>query len=106
MTNQNDQRSIRIEVVLAMPERQALVSLEVAVGSTLAEAIEQSGLPESFEDFELNAAEVGIFGRKASMEEVLRDGDRLEIYRPLIVDPKEMRRQLARKQAKDSGRKT
>jgi putative ubiquitin-RnfH superfamily antitoxin RatB of RatAB toxin-antitoxin module len=100
VTHQNDQPGIRIEVVLAMPERQALVSLEVTVGSTLADAIEQSGLPDSFEGFELNAAEVGIFGRKTSMEQVLRDGDRVEIYRPLIIDPKEMRRQLAQKQAK------
>lgn len=104
MTSNNDLHSIRIEVVLAMPEQQALVSLVVALGSTLADAIEQSGLSDSFEGFELNAAEVGIFGHKASMEQVLRDGDRVEIYRPLIIDPKEMRRQLARKQAKGAGK--
>ena len=83
-----------------MPGRQELVALEVASGSTLADAIAQSGLPEMFEGFELDPAKVGIFGQKASLEQVLRDGDRVEIYRPLIVDPKEARRQRALKQAK------
>ena len=83
-----------------MPERQELVALEVTAGSTLADAITQSGLPEMFEEFELDPAKVGIFGHKASLDQVLRDGDRVEIYRPLIADPKEVRRQRALKQAK------
>ncbi len=86
--------------MLAMPGRQELVALEVASGSTLADAIAQSGLPEMFEGFELDPAKVGIFGQKASLEQVLRDGDRVEIYRPLIADPKEARRQRALIQAK------
>ena len=86
--------------MLAMPERQELVALEVASGSTLADAIAQSGLPEMFDGFELDPAKVGIFGQKASLEQVLRDGDRVEIYRPLIADPKEARRQRALIQAK------
>ena len=100
MTNQSKPQSVRIEVVLAMPGRQELVALEVASGSTLADAIAQSGLPEMFEGFELDPAKVGIFGQKASLEQVLRDGDRVEIYRPLIADPKEARRQRALIQAK------
>ena len=83
-----------------MPERQELVALEVTAGSTLADAITQSGLPEMFEEFELDPAKVGIFGHKASLDQVLRDGDRVEIYRPLIADPKEVRRQRALKRAK------
>ena len=74
--------------------------LEVATGSTLADAIAQSGLPEKFEDFELDLTKIGIFGQKTSPDQVLRDGDRVEIYRPLIADPKEVRRQRALKQAK------
>ena len=74
--------------------------LEVATGSTLADAIGQSGLPEKFEDFELDLTKIGIFGQKTSPDQVLRDGDRVEIYRPLIADPKEVRRQRALKQAK------
>lgn len=100
MTSQGDQQSIRVEVVLAMPDRQELVVLEVTTGSTLADAITQSGLPEMFEDFELDPTRVGIFGQKASPDQVLRDGDRVEIYRPLIADPKEARRQRALMQAK------
>lgn len=83
-----------------MPERQELVALEVSTGSTLADAITQSGLPEMFEEFELDPTRVGIFGQKASPDQVLHDGDRVEIYRPLIADPKEVRRQRALMQAK------
>jgi putative ubiquitin-RnfH superfamily antitoxin RatB of RatAB toxin-antitoxin module len=100
MTGQDTQQGIRVEVVLAMPARQELVVLEVAVGTTLAEAITLSGLPEMFEDFELDLTNVGIFGHKASPEQVLLAGDRVEIYRPLIADPKEVRRQRALAQTK------
>jgi putative ubiquitin-RnfH superfamily antitoxin RatB of RatAB toxin-antitoxin module len=100
MTGQSGQQDIRVEVVLAMPERQELVALEVPAGTTLGDAIMLSGLPEQFEGFELDLAKVGIFGQKAGPEQVLRDGDRVEIYRPLIADPKEVRRQRALKQSK------
>lgn len=100
MTSQNLQPLIKVEVVLAMPERQVLVALEVALGTTVAEAIDQSAVPEMFEGFELDLTRVGIFGNKASPEQVLQAGDRVEIYRPLIADPKEVRRQRAQTQAK------
>jgi putative ubiquitin-RnfH superfamily antitoxin RatB of RatAB toxin-antitoxin module len=100
VTVHKDQQTIRIEVVLAMPDSQELVALEVAAGSTAAGAIAQSGLPEMFESFELNPDMVGVFGQKVSLEQVLQDGDRVELYRPLIADPKEVRRQRAVKQAK------
>ena len=83
-----------------MPGRQALVSLEVAAGTTLAEAIALSGVPEMFEGYELDLNKVGIFGQKANPERVLAAGDRVEIYRSLVADPKEVRRQRALKQAK------
>jgi putative ubiquitin-RnfH superfamily antitoxin RatB of RatAB toxin-antitoxin module len=100
MTAKDDQQYIQVEVVLAMADRQELVVLEVSVGTTLAEAITQSGLSGMFEGFELNLEQVGIFGRKASPEQILQAGDRVEIYRPLIADPKEVRRQRALNQAK------
>lgn len=100
MTAQDDQQTIHVEVVLAMPGRQELVALEVTAGSTLADAIAQSGVIEMFEGFELDTTKAGIFGLKASHDHVLREGDRVEIYRPLIADPKESRRQRALKQAK------
>jgi len=83
-----------------MPERQELVALEVTPGSTVAEAIDQSGLVSKFEGFELDLSRVGIFGHKVSPQQVLRTGDRVEIYRPLIADPKEVRRQRALEQKK------
>jgi len=91
---------IRVEVVLAIPGRQELVSLDVATGTTLAGAIALSGLPEMFEGFELDLKNIGIFGHKVNPEQILRAGDRVEIYRPLIADPKEVRRQRALKQEK------
>lgn len=100
MTGSGNGQKIHVEVVLAMPERQELVSLDVARGTTVAEAINISGLPEMFEGFELDLKSVGVFGQKADPEQVLREGDRVEIYRPLIADPKEVRRQRALKQGK------
>ena len=92
--------SIRVEVVYATSDRQELVALELEPGTTVAEAIERSGLAEKFADFEVDPARVGIFSRKVSIDHVLHDGDRVEIYRLLIADPKEVRRQRARMQAK------
>ena len=100
MKGQGNQQTIHVEVALAMPDRQELIALEVISGSTLADAIAQSGVIEMFEGFELDVTKIGIFGLKASQDQVLREGDRVEIYRPLIADPKESRRQRAVKQAK------
>lgn len=88
-----------IEVVLAMPEKQALIKLDLPAGTKIADAIAQSGLGEMFAGFDIDTAQVGIFGQKASREQVLQAGDRVEIYRPLLADPKETRRQRALKQA-------
>jgi putative ubiquitin-RnfH superfamily antitoxin RatB of RatAB toxin-antitoxin module len=94
-------RSISVEVVFAKAERQELVALQLAAGSTVADAIERSGLAGRFDDFEVDPSRVGIFSRKVTLDQVLRDGDRVEIYRPLIADPKEARRQRALLQEKD-----
>ena len=99
MSHLHDQ-TIQVEVVLAMPGRQELVTLEVAEGTTLAAAITLSGLPELFGGGAVDLANVGIFGRKTNPEQVLQEGDRVEIYRPLIADPKEVRRQRALTQSK------
>lgn len=96
------QKDIHIEVVLAMPERQELTALKVLEGTTLAEAITLSGISERFDSFEPDLSKVGIWGKKTSSGQILREGDRVEIYRPLIADPKEVRRQRALKQAQDS----
>ena len=99
MTADDVAQKISVEVVLAMPERQLLVPVELNNGSTIADAIEQSAVLDEFEGCELDPSRVGIFGRKAAISDTLRDGDRVEIYRPLIADPKESRRQRALRQA-------
>jgi putative ubiquitin-RnfH superfamily antitoxin RatB of RatAB toxin-antitoxin module len=86
---------IWVEVVYALPARQELLRLEVPLGATVAEAIEISGIQKKFDDLEIGPGAVGIFSRKVPMDQVLREGDRVEIYRPLIADPKEARRRRA-----------
>jgi len=95
MTGVSEKLTISVEVVYATRERQELVTLELEKGSTVADAIDHSGLAELFGNFELDDSRVGIFSRKVTPEEILRDGDRVEIYRPLHIDPKEERRQRA-----------
>jgi uncharacterized protein len=87
---------IRVEVVYARPEEQALVALEMPEGTTVREAIERSGILERFPEIDLTRLTVGIFGRVTGPGTVLADGDRVEIYRPLLADPKEVRRSKAK----------
>jgi putative ubiquitin-RnfH superfamily antitoxin RatB of RatAB toxin-antitoxin module len=87
--------NIRVEVAHARPDKQLLLQLEVPAGTTLLEAIELSGITAEFPALEVDPARVGIFGVRARFEDVLRPGDRVEIYRPLIADPKEARRKRA-----------
>lgn len=86
---------IRVEVVLALPERQYLVALDVPVGTTALEAVRTSGLLERSGAPAVAALQLGVFGRPVDALRVLRAGERVEIYRPLKADPKEVRRRLA-----------
>jgi hypothetical protein len=86
-----------VEVVYATPAKQVLIELEVQKGCTVGEAIEQSGIRQAFPGLTVDPAAVGIFSRKVTLERPLRDGDRIEIYRPLQADPKETRRRRAGK---------
>jgi uncharacterized protein len=87
--------SINVEVAYALPEKQIIRAVNVDAGTTLGAAIVQSGIMMDFPDLELEEAKVGIFGKVAAMTTVLSDGDRVEIYRPLVADPKEVRRKRA-----------
>jgi len=89
---------IRVEVVYATPDRQELVVLQMPAGSTVADAIERSGMTEKFAGMEVDQGAVGIFSRKVPMDHVLESGDRVEIYRPLIADPREARRRRANRE--------
>ena len=83
---------IKVEVAYARPDKQLILELMVEPETTLEQAVERSGIEEHFEGFDLASAKVGIFGKLAKKDASLREGDRIEIYRPLIADPKEVRR--------------
>ena len=83
--------TLRIEVAWALPHRQSLVALELPAGSTVADAIAASGLRDELP----SSLDTGIFGKRCPPEELLGDGDRVEIYRELVFDPKESRRRRA-----------
>lgn len=84
--------AVRIEVVYATKSRQELVELSVEVPPTVAEAIRLSGIGARVPDTDLDALDVGIWGRVVSRDTIVSDGDRIEIYRPLQRDPREARR--------------
>ena len=86
---------IKVEVLYALPHEQTLLSVDVAQGTTLADAVKISGMLERYPDINLASNKVGIFGKLSKQDVVLRDKDRVEIYRPLIADPKEVRRKRA-----------
>lgn len=104
--SEND--TIHVEVAYALPEQQAIIEIEVPAGTEALEAARRSGVAEKFEGVDLENAKLGIFGKVISPKQVLREGDRVEVYRPLIADPKEVRKERAarakerRQQQKDA----
>lgn len=85
----------QVEVAYARPDVQVILTVDVDATTTLREAVERSGLLERFPEIELASARMGIFGKLAKPGDTLRPRDRIEIYRPLIADPKEVRKQRA-----------
>lgn len=83
---------ICVEVVYALPERQYLRTVKLESGSTVEQAIQASGLLELRQDINLKSNKVGIYSRPVKLSDIPDDGDRIEIYRPLTADPKELRR--------------
>jgi len=90
---QAENNTIHIEVAYAKPEEQVIISLEVPIGTTAQEAIEKSDILSQFPEIELK--KIGIFSKLSKLNTQLRESDRVEIYRPLIADPKELRKQRA-----------
>jgi uncharacterized protein len=86
---------IRVAVAYVGSSGQFLRSLEVRNGTSVQEALEQSDVLRQFPEIALDGLKVGIFGKAAVLDQVLGDGDRVEIYRPLIADPKESRKRRA-----------
>lgn len=86
---------IMVEVAFALPEKQLIIPVRVHKDCTVQEAIKESGIESKFEEIDLSINDVGIFGKLTTLDTKLRDRDRVEIYRPLIADPKEIRRKRA-----------
>lgn len=91
----SESETIGVEVAYALPDKQAILALQVSPGTTAMEAAAQSGITDKFEGIDLENAKFGIFGSVVSPTQVLKAGDRVEIYRPLIADPKEVRKARA-----------
>ena len=96
-------QQISLEVVYGTPDKQALLEVVVEQGTTVEQAILASGIVKRFPDINLEVLKVGIWNRTCKLTELPKKDDRIEIYRPLIADPKEARRRRAEK-AKDEGR--
>jgi len=92
MTNQ-----LNIELIYPLPEEQILICITVDQGTNIQQAIEQSGILDKYPEIDLIINKVGIFSKAAKLNAILREGDRIEIYRPLIADPKEVRKKKALK---------
>lgn len=92
-----------VEVAFALPERQALLTLSVSTNATVEQIIRQSGILQQFPQIDLLTQKVGVWSRPVKLDDQVSEGDRIEIYRPLIADPKDLRRRRAEK-AKEEGR--
>ncbi len=96
-----DKTMIEIEVAYALPEKQRIYGLKVESGTTVLDAAKQSPVLGDFPEVDIEDAKMGIFGQNVRnpADHVLQEGDRVEIYRPLIADPKAARRKRAEKAA-------
>ncbi len=95
MTEDTSHKNIMVEVAYALPKQQLIIPVNVADGTTAEAAVIASGIIEKFPEIDLATNKLGIFGKLIKSDTVLRHLDRVEIYRPLIADPKEVRRQRA-----------
>ena len=86
---------INVDVCYGLPEKQLLIKVKLSEGSTLQQALEASGILVKHPEIDLKKNKFGVFAKLSKVDTVLRDRDRVEIYRPLIADPKEVRKQRA-----------
>ncbi|MDO6619893.1 MULTISPECIES: RnfH family protein [unclassified Shewanella] len=99
----NDVETFAVDVIYALPTQQKIISVNVLPGTTFIEAVKQSNIVSFFPEIDLAKVKLGVFSRQVKHDEVLVSGQRIEIYRPLIADPKDVRRKRAEK-AKEEGR--
>lgn len=95
--------NINVEVIYALPKEQITFTVNIAQGATAQQVIEASGILNKYPEIELDKNKLGIYSRLIKLDTVVAGGERVEIYRPLIADPKEMRKRRADK-AKEDGR--
>ena len=88
---------IAVTVVYALPEFASEIDVTLRQGATVAEALERSGIAARHPELDLRRCPVGIFGKRVARQSTLADGDRIELYRPLLADPKESRRRRAKR---------
>ncbi|RDX35941.1 RnfH family protein [Kangiella sp. HD9-110m-PIT-SAG07] len=101
---QKSREKISVEVCYALPEQQTLLKVTVDAETTLKDVIELSGILEQHKEIDLAENKVGVFSKPAKLDDTLHDGDRIEIYRPLLIDPKEVRKQRALKAQQEAQR--
>jgi putative ubiquitin-RnfH superfamily antitoxin RatB of RatAB toxin-antitoxin module len=88
---------LEVEIVYALPMRQTILTLNVAAGTTVIQAVAASGIARQHPEIDMKSAVLGIFGKRVGPDTVLKPHDRVEIYRPLLIDPKTARRLRAAK---------
>jgi putative ubiquitin-RnfH superfamily antitoxin RatB of RatAB toxin-antitoxin module len=91
---------LSVEVCYALPDAQTLIVVELPAGATVQQALDASGILKRFPSIDLNTQKVGVFGKLKALDTVLADHDRVEIYRPLLVDPKVSRQRRVEKTRK------
>lgn len=94
-TNKQSGKNILVELVYALPEQQTLLAFTVPEGTTLDQVIDLSGITAHHPELDTDALKVGLFGKISPRTHVMREKDRIELYRPLLADPKEVRKQRA-----------
>ena len=91
----SEEKLIHVEVVYALPHVQRVIKLAITPDTKVQETIEQSGVLEMYPEIDLKKNKVGVYSRNVRLDAMVHDGDRIEIYRPLIADPREIRRKRA-----------
>jgi uncharacterized protein len=94
---------LMVEVAYALPTQQSILTLSVAVDATVEQIINSSGILQQYPEIDLTQQKVGVWSRTVKLTDTVKEGDRIEIYRPLIADPKDLRRRRAER-AKEEGR--
>ncbi len=95
---------VRVQVCYALPDAVRLLTVDLDEGQTLEQAIHASGVLARHPEIDLSALKIGVFGKLRQLSDLARSGDRIEIYRPLIADPKDSRRRRAQHKSRSAGK--